>query len=202
MPMRSLAACCLLALGTASTVLADEPPTAPLGGLSPELAVTIEARSLSPQHQQLARFAGDWTYTSKLWMGGPGAAPAESGGTLQAETMFGGRYVEQHWIGEMMGKPFEGRGTMAYDNVEKKFASTWIEMANGIGMMMQAGTCDDAMTSCTFSGLYWNPASGQQNTIRSVLTWTGEDSFKSEGYGTGPDGFEMKVVEFVVTRKR
>ena len=196
MRMRSLAVCCLLALA-AATASGDPPKTAP-GALSPELEATIEALSVRPQHQQLARFAGDWTWTAKMWMG----PPVESRGTMRAEMMFGGRYLEQHSTGEMLGKPFEGRSTLGYDPVDQRFVATSIELGSGTGLMMQTGTCDEGATRCTFSGTYWAPGSGQQNPVRSVLSWTSDDSFKSEAYATGPNGAEMKVAELVMTRQR
>ena len=76
------------------------------------------------QHKQLARMSGDWTFTQKFWMA-PGQPPGESSGTMHADVLLGGRYVEHSWHGSFMGMPFEGRGTEAYDNVGKQYVSSW-----------------------------------------------------------------------------
>lgn len=51
----------------------------------------------------------------------------------------------------MMGMPFEGHGTLAYDNHRKMFVSTWIDNM-GSGIMVLEGTYDDASKTLTLMG--------------------------------------------------
>ena len=180
--------------------LADEPArqqaAPPVAGA--DLEALMKAATLSPQQQYLTRRAGDWTFTWRIWMA-PGQPPAEATGTMHAETSFGGRYLESHWAGELWGKPFQVRATDAWDDTANKFVSISVEI--GAGMAMAMGTCNDALTSCNYSGPFWQVANGQQNTFRSVITWNGDDSFTTEVFGKDPDGFEAKFVEIVATRK-
>jgi len=88
---------------------------APAGGPSPaEMEAWQKSMTPGPQHEALAKLAGDWTFTNTMWMA-PGQPPTESTGTMHAETTMGGRYVVEDWKGEMMGQPFEGHGTNAYN---------------------------------------------------------------------------------------
>jgi uncharacterized protein DUF1579 len=193
-------ALCLLALGLVVPAVAQEEPkpaAPPMGG--PEMEAMQKAMSPGEQHKHLARLAGDWTYTSKMWMD-PSQPAMESKGTMHGETLLGGRYVEQTWKGDMMGMSFEGRSTDAYDNVAKQYVSTWIDNM-GTGIMVQTGTCDEAAKSCTFSGDYWDPMTGQKKTMKSVSTWLADNSFKLEMFGNDPAGKELKMMEMVVTRK-
>jgi len=151
-----------------------------------------------PEHETLAKFAGDWTFTNKAWMA-PGAPPMESTGTMHGESMWGGRYVVEDWKGDMMGMPFEGRGVNAYNNVAKRYENTWTD-SMGTGIWFSTGTCD-AANVCTFTGDSWDPMSGQKASMRSVLSWVDPSSFKMEMYGPGPDGKEFKMMEIVAKKK-
>jgi len=87
----------------------DKPKDAP-GMSNAEMEAMMKAMAPGEQQKKLARFAGDWTFTNKAWMA-PGQPPMESTGTMHGVILFGGRYVEHTWKGNMMGMPFEGRGT-------------------------------------------------------------------------------------------
>ena len=72
----------------------------------------MKAMTPGEEHKKLAQHGGDWTFTNKMWMA-PGQPPMESGGTMHADVLLGGRYVEAIWKGSMMGMPFEGHGRRA-----------------------------------------------------------------------------------------
>jgi hypothetical protein len=160
-----------------------------------------KSMTLGPQHKQLARMAGDWTYTNKMWMA-PGQPPMDSAGTMHADLVFGGRYVEHHWKGKFMNMQFEGRGTEGYDNVTKQYVNTWIDNM-GTGVMSSTGTCDDAGKTCTYNGMGSDPMAGKQTPVRSVITWVDGDTFTNEMYGNDPaSGKEMKMMEITAKRAK
>ncbi len=200
MRIRPIVVLCLLALALTVPAVAQEEPKAAapaMGGA--EMEAMMKAMTPGEPHKHLARLAGDWTYSSKMWMD-PSAPAMDSSGTMHAEVLLGGRYVEHTWKGSFMNMPFEGRGTDAYDNVAKQYVSTWIDSMS-TGIMYSTGTCDDAGKSCTQSGSYWDPMTGKQSTMRSVITWPDDNSFKMEMFGKGPNGEEMKMAEMMVKRK-
>lgn len=170
-------------------------------GMSPEqMQAMMQAMSPGEPHKRMAHMVGDWTFTNKFFMA-PGQPPEESSGTMHAEALLGGRYVEHTWKGNMMGMPFEGRGTDAYDNNTKKYVSTWIDNM-GTGIMVQTGTCDAAGKTCTYSGESFDPMSGKVITMKSVITWIDNDTFKNEMYGPDPTGKESKMMEITAKRKK
>ena len=205
MRIRIQTAVALAALGLvlgAAALRADEKakaPAAPAGMDQAAMEAMMKAATPGPQHQHLAKMVGDWTFTNTFWMA-PGAPPQQSTGTMHAESLMGGRYVEHHWKGDMMGAPFEGRGTDAYDNVAKQWESTWIDNM-GTGMMNGTGSCDEAMKSCTYNNELWDPMTGKKGSMRSVITWVSDNEFHNEMYAPGPDGKEMKMMEIVAKRK-
>jgi hypothetical protein len=177
----------------------DKPQGAPAMG-GPEMEAMMKAMTPGEEHKRLANMAGDWTFTQKFWMA-PGQPPGESSGTMHADLLMGGRYVEHHWKGEFMGQPFEGRGTDAYDNVTKQYVSSWIDNM-GTGIMSQTGTCENGGKKCTYSGSASDPMTGGQTTMRSVITWVDNDTFTNEMYANDPSGKEMKMMEITAKRKK
>ena len=148
-------------------------------------------------HGHMKKLAGNWDYTMKMWTE-PGVAPMESTGKRSAEMMLGDRYLHEKYTGTMMGMPFEGHGTMGYDNVQKQYIGTWIDNM-GTGIMMSTGSCDGKGT-WTMKGDMADPTTGTMVPTRSVLKMVDENTFTMEMYVTGPDGKEMKMME--MTHKR
>jgi uncharacterized protein DUF1579 len=189
--------CILVAL----TAFAQDKPKeqAPPGMSAAEQEAMMKAMSPGEQHKHLALLAGDWSFTSKAWMA-PGAPPAESTGTMHAEAVLGGRYVQSVWKGNMMGMDFEGHGTNGYDNVAKKYVSTWMDNMS-TGIMYSTGTCDAEHKRCEEKGSMMDPMTGKESYMRSVTNWSGNDSFTMEMYGPDPSGKEFKWMEMSVKRK-
>jgi hypothetical protein len=187
----------LLALAAMPTLAQDKPKEPAMGNA--DMEAMTKAATPGEQQKKLARMAGDWTFTNKLWMA-PDQPPVESSGTMHADLLMGGRYVEHTWKGNMMGMAFEGRGTDAYDNVGKMYVSSWVDNM-GTGIMHTTGTCDAAVKVCTYSGDIFDPMSGKKTTTKSVITWLDDNSFKNEMYAPGPDGKEAKMMEIVAKRK-
>jgi Protein of unknown function (DUF1579) len=191
------AALCLLAL---PALAQDKPkePAAPAMGAA-EMEAMTKAMSPGEPHKRLARMAGDWTYTNKMWMA-PNQPPEDSTGTMHAETILGGRYVQTTWTGNMMGMTFEGHGTEGYDNIAKQHVSSWVDNM-GTGIILSTGTCDDSGNKCSMKGDMMDPMTGKKSYMRSEMTWMDANTFKNEMYGPGPDGKEFKWMEMTVKRK-
>ena len=176
-----------------------KPAEQPAGGMSDaDMQKMMAAATPGAEHQRLAKMAGDWTFTNTMWMA-PGQPPMQSTGTMHAATEMGGRYLVADWKGEFMGQPFHGRATSAYNNVAKRYEDTWVDNM-GTGIMYSTGECN-AKGVCTYTGDGWDPMSGQKMTMRSVMSWADDNTFKTEMYAPGPDGKEMKMMEIVAKRK-
>ncbi len=184
----------------AGVAVAQEPKPGDMGMTPEQMQAMTQAMSPGEPHKRMARMVGDWDFTNKFSMA-PGAPPTESKGTMHAEALMGGRYVEHHWKGDMMGMPFEGRGTEAYDNMTKQYISSWIDNM-GTGIMVQTGSCDNTGKTCTLVGDSMDPMSGKKVTMKSVITWIDNDTFTNEMYGPDPSGKETKWMEITAKRKK
>lgn len=191
----------LLLTAAALPSFAQEQGQKPAAGMDPKVMEAMaDAATPGDQHKYLGRMVGDWTYTSKFWMA-PGQPPMESTGTMHAEWILGGRYVQSTWKGELMGQPFEGRGTDGYDKVTGKFFSAWLDNA-GLGIFVQTGDCDLAKKVCTLSGEMVDPMTGKKATSKSVGSSPDDDTIKTEMFMKDEAGNEVKTMEIVAKRKK
>ena len=197
---RIVLALCALALVCAPALAEDkkaEAAAAAAAAPAPDMAAMMKAMSPGEPHKHLAKLAGDWTFTNKMWMD-PSQQPTTSTGTMHGEVILGGRYVHSVWKGDMMGMPFEGHGTDGYDNMTHKFVSTWVDNM-GTGIMYMTGDCKDNV--CTSTGDMMDPMSGQKVTTKMVSTWNADGTLKMEMYAKDASGNEMKTMEMLVAKK-
>jgi hypothetical protein len=193
---------CLLAPLVASAQ--DKPPVGTAGSMTAEekamMDAMVKAGTPGPNHELLTSVVGDWTFKNKMWMD-PSAPPTESTGTASYASLYGGRYVEGTYKGDMMGMQFEGKGLMGYDNVSQKFQSTWADNM-GTMIMFMTGEYDPATKTITYKGQMNDLMKpGTQVTVRQVVRLTSPDSHVMEWFETR-GGKETKMMEITYSRAR
>src|ERR1043165_3595764 len=83
-----------------------------------EMMKKVEAAGTpGPAHKALQALVGDWKAEVKCWMD-PDGSPEVSKGTAKAKLTFNGRFLEEEFHGQMMGKPFTGRTLLGFDNTK------------------------------------------------------------------------------------
>jgi hypothetical protein len=131
-------------------------------------------------HQLLAKLAGQWTATVKMWMD-PKGDPTVSEGTSNAKIILGGRFLHQDFKGSFMDQPFEGIGVWGYDNLAKKFKSIWYDnMATGI--MIASGQYDAATQTITDEGTMSCPLTNGERWMKSVTKIIDADNYTYKSY--------------------
>ncbi len=188
----------LVAFPVATTFAADPPPAQP--GMDEMMKVMAEGAKVGEQHKQLGKYVGDWTYTIKMWMD-PSAPPMDMTGTMHADALLGGRFVQSVWKGDFMGAPFEGHSTEGYDNVTGQFMNTWIDNQS-TGIIYTTGTAAEDGKSITYVGEMTDPMSHQKSATKSTITWLSDDSFKNESFYADPSGKMVPSMVIVATRKK
>jgi hypothetical protein len=171
------------------------------------MAMMLELGKPGENHKMLAQGVGTWSYKAKMWMN-PDAAPMESTGTAVTREVFGGRYfISEHTgkmpmpgpDGKMTDVEFKGTATEAYDNVKKKFVSTWIDNMS-TGIMMSEGTYDPASKTVTYRG-EMEMMPGVKTKMRQVIKLTDKDHHSFEFFEDRGTGSEVKTMEMEYTRK-
>src|ERR1041384_3064195 len=103
-----------------------KPGSRPSSADQEEMQRKVEAAGRpGPGHKALEPLVGNWKAEVKCWME-PGGQPEVSKGTAKTSWTLNGRFLEQQFHGEMMGKPFHGLSLMGYDNTKQTFNSVWI----------------------------------------------------------------------------
>jgi hypothetical protein len=151
-------------------------------------------------HQLLAKANGQWKETITTWES-PGAPPQKTISTCINTMILGGRYQQSVHKGTMMGMPFEGIGTVGYDNARKEFVSNWIDNM-GTGFMQMSGTFDSIAQIIHFKGTTTDPVTGKSSDVREDLKFLANDSQLVEMYASQMGGKpEFKVMEIKLTKK-
>jgi hypothetical protein len=199
---------------TSSPAAATSPVTSPGGQPTAEdmqkmMTQMMELSKPGENHKLLTDLAGNWTYTIKMWMNpDPNAKPEEYKGTAVRKSMMDGRYSVIDVTGKMEmpgpdGKKkemtFKGMGIDAYDNVKKKFVSSWIDNM-GTGIMMSEGTYDPATKTFTYNA-EGEFIPGMKQKIREVIKIVDKNHHSFEWY-EDRGGQEAKTMEIHYTRKK
>jgi hypothetical protein len=149
------------------------------------------------EHQQMAKGAGEWKAVTKMWMD-PAQPPQTMEARAKYEMQMGGRYLVGHWKGEMMGMPFEGMSTTAYDNTAKKYMNSWVDNMS-TGMMYMEGKWRDDIKGIEFMGTMVDPMTGKDTKMRQVLMFKDDKTQTMEMY-VEDKGKEMKTMEITMTK--
>ena len=150
-------------------------------------------------HKQLASLAGSWTTKTKEWMD-PSKPPMESTGTCEEKVLLDGRFLQQECTGEMMGKPYRGIGVLGYDNLTKKYVTTWMS-SMGTGIMFMDGTATADGKTITLHGSHPDPMGGDMKH-QAVWKLVDANTQTFEMYGAHGNDKDMKMMEITYTRKQ
>ena len=169
----------------------------------------MELSKLNDNHKLLARMEGTWDYAVKMWMNpDPKTAPSVSKGVAVRKPIMGGRFFTLDATsmmempgadGKMQQMEFKGTALEGYDNVKKKFVSTWSDNM-GTGIMMSEGTYDAATKTFTYtSEMEMMP--GMKMKVRSTVKMVDSDHHTFEWF-EDRGGKEVKTMEINYTRKK
>ena len=173
----------------------------PPGWTEADMQACMMAGTPGAEHKQLAKDAGVWTGKNTMWM--PGSTePMKSESTTTITPILDGRFIKVEVEGEMpeMG-PFHGFGINGFDNVTRKYVSTWID-SMGTGMMTGTGESSDGGKTLTWTYTYNCPIAKKAVTARQVEKTTGADTKTLEMFGPDPKtGKEYKMMRIELTKK-
>lgn len=183
---------------TASVVMAKDKK--PEKQMDPQAMMEVYAKLATPgePHKQFASLAGSWVTKTKSWME-PDKPPTESTGSAEMKMVLDGRFLQQEFSGEMMGRPYSGMGISAYDNLLKRYVSTWVDtMGTGVFVMEGTGSADGK--TITLKGQHAEVGGGHM-THRAVWKIVDANTQTFDMYGSHHHGKEMKMMEITYTRK-
>ncbi len=188
----------------ASAALAQEkaaPQKGKKAAAPPDEKAAMEAmqKAATPgdAHKKLDPLVGTFEAKVIMWID-PSKPPQESTGTAERKWVLGNRYVEEQFEGTFMGQPFSGMGYTGYDNVKKKYVSTWMDTA-GTGIMMTTGAAEKS-GAMKMSGTVDDPITGKPQKVTMKMN-ADADRQVLEMWGPAPNGKPYKMMEITYTRK-
>jgi len=161
-----------------------------------------EAMTPGESHKKLEAFVGSWDVETKIWTAGPNSVPIVSKGTAEYRMILGGRFLQQDFTGDMMGKKITGMGYTGYDNFKKKVVGIWIDdMGTCISTM--EGSIDREGRTLTCYGRMDEPMTGEKNRkVKYVTRWVDSDTHIFESYDLSAYGDKKPTMQFTYTRKK
>ncbi len=154
-------------------------------------------------HAFIARMAGTYSCTVRLWAGpdGQDAPPTESKGTAWIKPVLGGRYMQQELATAFLGQPLEGLGFIGFDKSRRAFTSSWMDTMS-TSMSIATGSINREGNQLTLFGAMDEPATGEYGKIaKFVYRFVDSDTFVFEAWEV-MYGDPWKVFEIEYKRKK
>jgi hypothetical protein len=186
--------------GAATLAVQDKPREASAAADDPMMKKWQEYATPGAAHKALEPHVGNWNLKMKC-SSKPGEAPMESDATSKVEWIMDGRFIQEKVSGTFMDAPFTGQGTCGYDNIKKKYVSSWLDNM-GTGIMVNEGTYDAASKTFTYTGECPDPMTGKFVKSRMTQKWTDNDHWTMQAFHPGPDGKEFMAMELTATRAK
>jgi hypothetical protein len=152
----------------------------------------------SEPHKMMATANGKWEAEISFYMNPD--SPSISKTVCENKMILGGRYQQSTFTGMMMGMPFEGIATTAYDNARKIYVSTWIDNM-GTGLMYMEGIYDDAAKMLTSKGKSIDPVTKKEVLFRETIKFIDDKHQEMEMFDT-KDGKEIRTMSIKLTKAK
>ena len=193
------AALALTALLAAHLALAEEKSSAPK--MDPQMAEMMKKAEAAGMpgagHKALEPLVGNWKGEVKMWMS-PGAPPTVTKAKAKSKWIMNGRFIQEEFEGEFMGKPFRGISLTGYDNMKKKYGNVWIDDMHTSLFTSEGEGSGDVFT---FEGKMDCPITGQKDKpMKQVIRIINRDKHVFEMHDPSM-GTNSKTMEIVYTRR-
>lgn len=204
--------CAVLALVTAQAWSEDK-PAAPdaeqmkqmMEGMKRWLATIKPGK----HHELLDAHVGTWETSFRVWMD-PSAPPVETKGVTQMKWILGKRFILQEYKGEMLmpdetgqmkSVPYEGMGTLGYDNYRNLYVGTWISNLQ-TNLLTMSGSMDPSGKALRMFGEMDEPMLNViGRTVKYVTTMKDKDTLIFECFDLHASD-TYKVFEIEYKRKK
>ena len=163
------------------------------------LAAYLVGANPGEEHERLASLEGAWTVSGRFWSE-PGAEPITATHTSTMRMTLGRRYLIEELDGDLWGEEFQGIGITAFDNIDEKYVTTWIDNLS-TGILVLSGRYDPQLDAVVMTGEYTDPVTKQPRFLKSVERVTEDGTRVYEHWEVSDDGSEFKVMELTYRRK-
>ncbi len=167
----------------------------------PDLGAMFEAISKPiEEHKHLEAFVGTWDAVMSFEME-PGGPEMQSTGVMVNTMIFGGRFLDQNFKGDLMGTPFEGRSVWGYSKEYKQYQATWIDSL-GTTLFLSTGQVSQGGKVFTMTGEQMDPMSGEKQKYKDVITVVDANTNTFVRTFVNADGTEAMAFKIRYTRRK
>ncbi len=162
------------------------------------------AQAAPGPHQRLARMAGDWEGTYRLWFE-PDMLAAESTQRGSLRAVLGGRFLLHEYTWDFDGRSHAGVALYGYHVDERRWECAWIDsFHNGSAIMFSTSSGSEAEPHFSVLGSYGDGQTppGPRWGWRTEITQPDDDALVIVMTNIAPDGREARAVEVTYTRRR
>ena len=145
----------------ASFALADEASQKTDTNMDEMMKKAEAAGTPGAAHKALEPLVGNWTAEVKSWMA-PDAPPTVTKAAAKSSWVMNGRFVQQEFTGDFMGKPFRGVSLTGFDNTKQKYTNVWIDDMH-TSMFTSEGEGENGNTVITLEGKYDCPMTDRKD---------------------------------------
>jgi hypothetical protein len=150
-------------------------------------------------HHFLARLAGNWRGTSKLWLE-PDKLADESPVVGTIQLLLEGRFALYLYQGSIEGEAQHGMFTFGYNTTLEQFEASWVDSFHtSTGIMFCTG--NEMENGFVVTGSYPDPGGGPDWNWRTEVVLNG-DELTITAYNITPEGEEAKATETILIRVR
>ena len=209
MQARSIAIGCLLGAAFSLTAAYAFSQDGALLDVQYDMEVAQHAQSTGPQHEFLAKMAGDWAVDYKIYFSGPDGPAMETTGTSTVEVVLDGRFVLERSSasfpmpdgqGGMAAMEVEGMGLTGYDRHKKLFVGSWADSLNTHLLTMSGAMSPDGK-KLTMYGYMDEPGLGVNGRMVKYVSHIISDDERRFEITDLHAGDDYKVVELTYRRK-
>ena len=155
-----------------------------------------------PAHERLAELVGKWDMTTRMWMGGAGSKPSESKGSAEITWLAEGKWLQNKWTSQMMGRPLSGLTLLGYDNFKARYVATMVDSMQTC-MNSASGHFDQSGDDLILWGTIDEPMTPEQDKmVKYVYRGYGKDKWTLEVHDMMIGESNTKVIEMAFTRKK
>lgn len=148
-------------------------------------------------HQMLGTSGGKWDAEISFYYNPD--SPTVNKAVCENKMILGARYLQSTYKGDIDGMPFEGIGTLAYDNARKIYLSTWIDNM-GTGIMYMEGAYDTDTKTLHLKGKATDVVSGKDIPVREAFKMVDEKTQTMDMFET-KNGKEMKTMSILLKKR-
>ncbi|KAF1721777.1 DUF1579 domain-containing protein [Pseudoxanthomonas wuyuanensis] len=153
----------------------------------------FEASLAEGRHRDLARMAGDWSGSFRLWFT-PDEPACEAPQRGRIRSVLGGRFLLHEYESRFNDEPIEGIALYGFHLDENAWQTAWVEsFGTGTQLMFCAGSGDDPRLNVL--GSYGDGQGGPPWGWRTRLEQPDDDTLVITMFNITPAGEEAKAVE-------